>query len=68
MELIPLMVEEGNPEVCWAESYRISRLAGLTPASKSFLFKLIHTPLPSEERIHPLSQISSALCWCNTVQ
>ena len=66
MELIPCRVEEKNPEVCWSESYRISRLPGLSPDSKSFLFKLIHTLLPSKERIHHLTQASSPLCWCNT--
>ena len=36
-ELIPCKVEERNPEVCWAESYRLSRLCGLSPQSKSFI-------------------------------
>ena len=66
MELIPCRVEEKFPEVCWAESYRISRLTGLSPEIKSFLFKLIHELLPSKERIHHLSQTSSPLCWCNS--
>ena len=54
-ELIPCKVEERNPEVCWAESYRLSRLRGLSPQSKSFLFELIHTLLPSKERLHQLN-------------
>ena len=66
MELIPCRVEEKNSEVCWSESYRISRLPGLSPDSKSFLFKLIHTLLPIKERIHHLTQASSPLCLCNT--
>ena len=66
MELTPCRVEEKFPEVCWAESYRISRLTGLSPEIKSFLFKLIHELLPSKERIHHLSQTSSPLCWCNS--
>ena len=40
MELIPCKVEEREPTVFWSESYRISRLHGLSPMSKSFLFKL----------------------------
>ena len=66
MEMIPCRVEEKYPEVCWPEVYRISRLPGLSPDSKSFLFKLIHELLPSKERIHHLTPASSPLCWCNT--
>ena len=63
MELVPCKVEERNPEVVWCESYRISRLKGLSPATKSFLFRLIHTLLPSKERIHHLTREASPLCW-----
>ena len=50
----------------WGESYRLSRLHGLSPDMKSFLFKLIHTLLPSRERVHHLTPASSPLCWCDT--
>ena len=43
MELIPCKVEEREPTVLGSESYRISRLQGLSPMSKSFLFT---TPAP----------------------
>ena len=66
MELIPSKVEEREPQVFWSESYRISRLKGLSPETKSFLFKMLHTLLPSKERIHHLTPTSSPLCWCNT--
>ena len=66
LELIPCKVEEKDPTVFWAESYRISRLQGLSPDSKSFLFRLVHTLLPSRDRLHHLSQEVSPLCWCNT--
>ena len=65
-ELIPCKVEEREPEVFWAESYRISRLKGLTPGSKSFLFRVLHTLLPSKERLHHLTPQISPLCMCNT--
>ena len=65
-ELVPCKVEEKQPQVFWSESYRLSRLHGLSPASKSFLFKLIHTLLPSKERVHHLTATSSPLCWCNS--
>ena len=63
-ELIPCRVEERFPEVTWEESYRLCRLPGLSPDSKSFLFKLIHTLLPSNERLHHLNQLPSPLCRC----
>ena len=66
LELIPCKVEENYPEVCWAESYRISRLNGLSTGSKSFLFRLLHNLLPSKERLHHLSQEASPLCLCNS--
>ena len=50
----------------WNESYRISRLKGLSPDNKSFLFKLIHTLLPSRERVHHVSPATSPQCWCGT--
>ena len=58
LELIPCKVEERHPEVFWSETYRISRLRGLSPGTKSFLFWLVnvHTLLPSKERLHHLSQ------------
>ena len=66
LELIPCRVEEKEPQVFWSESYRISRLTGLSPGSKSFLFRLLHTLIPSRERVHQLGQEASPLCWCNT--
>ena len=65
-EIIPCKVEERNPEVFWSESYRISRLKGLSPDSKSFLFRMIHSLLPSKERLHHLTPNWSPLCWCNS--
>ena len=47
MEMIPCKVEEREPDVFWSESFRICRLIGLSPEIKSFLFKMIHTLLPS---------------------
>ena len=47
-ELITCKVEETHPGVFWSESYRLSRIHGLSPTSKSFLLKLIHTLLPSK--------------------
>ena len=65
-ELVPCKVEERDPAAPWSESYRLSRLKGISPQSKSFNFKLIHTLLPSKERVHHLNPNLSPLCWCNS--
>ena len=65
-ELVPCKVEEKNPEVRWPEVYRLSRLRGLSPENKSFLFKIIHLLLPSKERINHITLNTSPLCWCNS--
>ena len=67
-ELIPCKVEMSDPNVFWSESYRLCRLQGLSPSSKSFLFKLIHCLLPSKERLHHLTPATSPLCWCDSGQ
>ena len=65
-ELIPWKVEETHPGVFWSESYRLSRLHGLRPTSKSFLLKLIHKLLPSKESLNHLTPNTSPLCWCRS--
>ena len=65
-ELIPCRIEVKNPNVSWLNSYSTSRMKGLSPDNKSFLFKLIHELLPSKERLHSLGQSPSSLCWCNS--
>ena len=65
-ELIPCKVEIDFPNVFWSETYRISRLHGLSPATKSFLFRLTHCLLPSKERLNHLTPATSPLCWCNS--
>ena len=67
-ELIPCKVEMSDPSVFWSESYLLCRLQGLSPSSKSFVFKLIHCLLPSKERLHHLTPATSPLCWCDSGQ
>ena len=42
-ELVPCKVEERIPEAPWSEIYRLSRLNGISPATKSFNFNLVHS-------------------------
>ena len=67
-ELVPCKVEERHPEAPWSETYRLSRLKGISPATKSFNFKLVHTLLPSSERINHLNGNVSPLCRLNCGQ
>ena len=64
-ELIPCKVEEREPTAPWMESYRLSKLKGISPTTKSFNFKLLHTLLPSNERINHLNPNATALCRLN---
>ena len=48
----------------WSESYKISRLHGFSPTTKSFLFQLIHTFLPCKARVSRIIQANSSLCCC----
>ena len=63
-ELIPCKIEERDPHRGWMDSYRTARLPGLSPDNKSFMFRLLHTLLPSRERLHHLTPAASPLCWC----
>ena len=64
-ELVPNRIEERSPHIQWDRSYHLARLHGLSPCSKSFLFKLLHELLPSRERVSRLIPGNSPLCWCN---
>ena len=66
-EQVPTRVEEKLPSTPWGESYRLSRLKGLSPDHKSVLFKLINELLPSRERVNRILPNTSPLCvLCNS--
>ena len=65
-ELVPNRIEESFPTIQWGEPYRLSRLQGLSPSSKSFLFKLVHQLLPSRARVSRIIPANSPLCWCGS--
>ena len=65
-EPIPCRIEIQSPTIQWGESYRLSRIHGISPSSKSFLFKLLHQLLPSRERVHRLIPANSPQCWCDS--
>ena len=54
--------EENHPEVDALHSYRLSRIFGLEPDQKSFLFKMIQSLLPTKERLHRIGKVQSPSC------
>ena len=65
--LIPCRVEIQCPQNDWSKSWSLERLKGLSSASMSFLWKLLHQLLPTRERQHRiLRDGDGALCGvCN---
>ena len=54
-------IEEAHPSIDLSHSYRLSRLFGLTPDQKSFLFKLLQNILPTRERLHRCGKAPACL-------
>ena len=50
-EYIKCRVERATPTVDWELCWRLARLSGLGPDNISFLFKLLHQILPTQERV-----------------
>ena len=49
--LIPIRTEILHPALDWPETWRLARLKGLGSILTSFLFKLLHCLLPTQERV-----------------
>ena len=65
--LIPSRLEEASPNIDFSHSYRMTRLFGLSPDQKTFLFKLIQNILPTRERLHRTGKSPSPSCsFCDT--
>ena len=60
--LLTSRVEELYPSLEFSNSYRLSRLFGLTPDQKSFLFKLLQNLLPTRERLSRCGKAQTAAC------
>ena len=50
-EYIKCRVERASPDTDWENCWRLARLPGLGPEKISFLFKLLHQILPTQERV-----------------
>ena len=61
-QLIPCRVELASPEIDWEKSWRLARLPGLGPELTSFIFKLLHQVLPTQERVARTSPVVAPTC------
>ena len=67
--LIRSRLEESNPGTDFSHSYRLTRMFGLAPEQKSFLFKTTQNLLPTKERLHRSGKTPSPSCiFCNAPQ
>jgi hypothetical protein len=53
-KLIPIRVENLDPTNDWLETWRLARISGLASDLNSFLFKMIHCLLPTQDRVQRL--------------
>ena len=61
-EFIMCRVERAQPEADWEESWRLARLSGLGPENTSFIFRVLHQTLPTQERVARTKPGSSSKC------
>ena len=59
---IKCRVERASPLTDWEKSWRLARLPGLGPENISFLFKLLHDLLPTQEHVARTKPTASPAC------
>ena len=62
--LVPCRVERLAPAIDWGRSWRAVCVPGLSPVMRSFLWRMLHDILPTQERLHRMnmSNAPSPLC------
>ena len=62
--LVPCRVEKLAPNIDWGRSWLAICIPGLTPEMRSFLWKMLHCILPTQDRLHRMNMpnASSPLC------
>ena len=64
--LLSLSHPERHPTVVFQPVYHLSRVFGLTPDQKKFLFKMVQSPLPTRERLARIRKAASSAClYCD---
>ena len=61
-ELIPCRAETKDPEINWETVWHRVRLPGLGPVMVSFLFKVVHDLLPTQERVSRTNPAVTGTC------
>ena len=61
-KFIACRVERASPWTDWEISWRLARLPGLGPEQSSFIFKLLHQILPTQERVSRTSPGTNSFC------
>ena len=59
---IKCRVERVKPEVDWNRRWRLARLPGLGSENVSFIFKMLHQILPTQERVARTKPGASPVC------
>ena len=62
--LVPCRVERLAPNIDWGRSWLAICVPGLTPEMRSFLWKMMHCILPTQERLHRLNMPNATSPVC----
>ena len=63
---IPCKAEKLNPTIDWQRIWQLARLKGLDSNQTSFLWKLLHSLLPTLNRVNRINPKTSPICQhCN---
>ena len=60
--IINIELERAAPTVDWEHCWRLARMGGLGPDNMTFLFKLLHQILPTQERVARTKPSTSPSC------
>ena len=61
---IPCRSERKNPQLDWENTWRLASLRGLDSENQSFLWRLLHDILPTQERLHRMNFRSAVSPHC----
>ena len=62
--LVPCRVERLAPGIDWGRSWLAVCVPGLTPEMRSFLWKMLHCILPTQERLHRMNMPNASSPQC----
>ena len=62
--LVPCRVERLAPGIDWGRSWLAICVPGLTPEMRSFLWKMLHCILPTQDRLHRMNMPNAPSPLC----